>query len=222
MATRVTEVAPRRIHLAACRAYYFEFGATGVTKRRSYWIRVLTLWTVHGVTPPCRRGFLHPRLKRWSIAMACVKTILHVTTAPPRVQVPSGSLVLGPILPEDSMRHHAWQKKRGHRHYLTTTCTARCLFHTSTASSPGLSLGTPRSSVASGAGLEPGAPRRRVLVQDIRNGHLDYDRMWCGALRPEIAAQPVHGMGIEVRARGMRQVRVHVQRFRRGDALEHR
>jgi hypothetical protein len=27
-------------------------------------------------------------------------------------------------------------------------------------------------------------------------------------------------MGIEVCARGMRQVRVHVQRFRRGDALE--
>jgi hypothetical protein len=35
----------------------------------------------------------------------------------------------------------------------------RCLFHTSTASSPRLSLGAPRSSVASGAGLEPGAPR---------------------------------------------------------------
>ena len=46
--------------------------------------------------------------------------------------------------------------------------------------------------------------------------------MWCGALRAEIAAQPVHGMGIEVRARGMRQVGVHVQRFRRGDALEDR
>ena len=39
-------------------------------------------------------------------------------------------------------------------------CTySRCLFHKSTASSPGLSLGAPRSSVASGAGLEPGAPR---------------------------------------------------------------
>src|SRR5882724_2261986 len=38
-------------------------------------------------------------------------------------------------------------------------CQTRCLFHTSTASSPELSLGTPRSSVASGAGLEPGAPR---------------------------------------------------------------
>src|SRR5215510_2269601 len=37
----------------------------------------------------------------------------------------------------------------------------RCLFQTFTASSPGLSLGSPRSSVASGAGLEPGAPRRR-------------------------------------------------------------
>src|SRR6266446_7695872 len=49
--------------------------------------------------------------------------------------------------------------------------TQRCLFHTSTASSPGLSLGSPRSSVASGAGLEPGAPRRRALVQDLRNGH---------------------------------------------------
>src|SRR5437773_10817531 len=99
---------------------------------------------------------------------------------------------------------------------------ARCLFHTATASSPGLSLGAPRSSVASGAGLEPGAPRRRALVQDIRNGHLDYDRMWCGALRSKIAAQPVHGVDIEVRARGMRQVRVHVERFRRSDALEDR
>jgi len=39
---------------------------------------------------------------------------------------------------------------------------------------------------------------------------------------PEIAAQPVHGVGIEVRARCMPQVRVHVQRFRRGDALEDR
>jgi hypothetical protein len=37
----------------------------------------------------------------------------------------------------------------------------RCLFHKSTASSPGFSLGAPRSSVASGAGLEPGAPRER-------------------------------------------------------------
>jgi hypothetical protein len=36
---------------------------------------------------------------------------------------------------------------------------ARCLFHKSTASSPGCFLGTPRSSVASGAGLEPGASR---------------------------------------------------------------
>ena len=35
----------------------------------------------------------------------------------------------------------------------------RCLFHTSTASSPRLFLGAPRSSVASGAGLEPGVPR---------------------------------------------------------------
>jgi hypothetical protein len=42
------------------------------------------------------------------------------------------------------------------------------------------------------------------------------------ALRTEIAAQPVHGMGIEVRARGMRQVRVHVQCFRRGDARAYR
>src|SRR5262249_55233262 len=33
------------------------------------------------------------------------------------------------------------------------------LLHTSTASFPGLSLGSPRSSVACGAGLEPGAPR---------------------------------------------------------------
>src|SRR5687768_14282830 len=41
-----------------------------------------------------------------------------------------------------------------------------------------------------------------------------------GALCPEITAQPVHGMGIEVCTRGMRQVRVHVQRFWRGDALE--
>src|SRR6266545_3474734 len=49
---------------------------------------------------------------------------------------------------------------------------SRCLFHASTASSPGLSLGSPRSSVASGAGLEPGAPRRRALAQDLRNGHL--------------------------------------------------
>ena len=48
----------------------------------------------------------------------------------------------------------------------------RCLFHKSTASSPGFSLGSPRSSVASGAGLEPGAPRGRALVQDLRNGHL--------------------------------------------------
>ena len=36
------------------------------------------------------------------------------------------------------------------------------------------------------------------------------------------AVQPVHGMGIEVCARGMRQVRVHVERFRRSDALEYR
>src|SRR6266498_3984 len=49
---------------------------------------------------------------------------------------------------------------------------ARCLFHKSTASSPGLSLGSPRSSVASGAGLEPGAPRMKALEQDLRNGHL--------------------------------------------------
>ena len=32
--------------------------------------------------------------------------------------------------------------------------------------SPGLSRGSPTSSVASGAGLEPGAPRMRVLTQD--------------------------------------------------------
>src|SRR6266436_6655248 len=63
-------------------------------------------------------------------------------------------------------------RKGEHRHYLTTACTARCLFYTSTASSPGLSLGAPRSSVASGAGLEPGAPRRKALAQDLRNGHL--------------------------------------------------
>ena len=37
----------------------------------------------------------------------------------------------------------------------------RCLFHTFTASSLGLFLGSPRSSVASGAGLEPGAPREK-------------------------------------------------------------
>ena len=40
-----------------------------------------------------------------------------------------------------------------------------------TASSLGLSLGAPRSSVASGAGLEPGAPRekdwRRTCEMDI-------------------------------------------------------
>ena len=113
VATGVTEAAPRRIHLAACRAYHFEFGATGVTEQRSRWIRVLTLWTVHGVPPPCRRGFLHSRPRRWSIAMAGVQTISHVTTAPPRVQVPSGSLVLWPILAEDSLRHHAWQKRQG-------------------------------------------------------------------------------------------------------------
>src|SRR5262249_45772594 len=47
----------------------------------------------------------------------------------------------------------------------------RELFHTSTASSPGLTLGPPRSSVASGAGLEPGAPRRAL---DLRNGHLAF------------------------------------------------
>ena len=85
VATGVTEAAPRRIHLAACRAYYFEFGTTGVTEPRPHWIRVLTLWTVHGVPPPCRRGFLHPRPRRRSIAMACIKTISHVTTASPRV-----------------------------------------------------------------------------------------------------------------------------------------
>ena len=45
--------------------------------------------------------------------MACVQTISHVATAPPRVQVPSGSLVLWPILAEDSLRHHAWQKRQG-------------------------------------------------------------------------------------------------------------
>ena len=48
--------------------------------------------------------------------------------------------------------------------------STRCLFHKYTTSSPGFSLGAPRSSVASGAGLEPGAPRR-ALAQDLRNGH---------------------------------------------------
>src|SRR5438093_8181373 len=32
--------------------------------------------------------------------------------------------LLWPILPEDLMRHHAWQKRRGHQHYLTTASTA--------------------------------------------------------------------------------------------------
>lgn len=41
------------------------------------------------------------------------------------------------------------------------------------------------------------------------------------ALCPKIAPQPVHGMGVEIGARGMGQVWVHVQRFGRGDALEH-
>jgi len=35
--------------------------------------------------------------------MACVNPISHVTTAPPRVEVLLGSLVLWPILPEASM-----------------------------------------------------------------------------------------------------------------------
>jgi hypothetical protein len=47
-----------------------------------------------------------------------------------------------------------------------------------------------------------------------------HDRTWCGALCPEIAAPPMHGLGIEVRAWCLRQVRVYRQRFRRGDALE--
>src|SRR5262249_31902319 len=59
-ATRITETAPRWIHLAACRAYCFELGATGVTEPCSRRIRMLTLWTVHGVPPPCRHGYLHP------------------------------------------------------------------------------------------------------------------------------------------------------------------
>src|SRR5205807_6903417 len=56
-----------------------------------------------------------------------------------------------------------------------------CLLHTSTASSPGFSLGAPRSSVASGAGLEPGVPRGRALAQDLRNGHLGWScpRLMC-------------------------------------------
>ena len=52
-----------------------------------------------------------------------------------------------------------------------------------------------------------------------------FSSLLCGrgperALCPQIATQPMHGMGIEIRARGMRQVWVHVQRFRRREALE--
>ena len=48
--------------------------------------------------------------------------------------------------------------------------STRCLFHKYTTSSPGLSMGAPRSSVASGAGLEPGVPGgywRRTYEMDI-------------------------------------------------------
>ena len=49
--------------------------------------------------------------------------------------------------------------EKGH---LAAPCDTICLFHKYTTSSPGCSLGAPRSSVASGAGLEPGAPKRAL------------------------------------------------------------
>jgi hypothetical protein len=51
------------------------------------------------------------RPKRWSTATACVKTFSNITTAPPHIWVFSGSLRLRPILPEDPMGRHAWQKR---------------------------------------------------------------------------------------------------------------
>ena len=56
--------------------------------------------------------------------------------------------------------------------YKIAKLMTRCLFHKYTTSSPELSLGAPRSSVASRAGLEPGVPRRKALAKDLRNGHL--------------------------------------------------
>jgi hypothetical protein len=63
------------------------------------------------------------------------------------------------------------RRKIPHGHTCSRGSRPSCLLHTFTASSPGLSLGAPRSSVASGAGLEPGVPRG-ALAQDLRNGRL--------------------------------------------------
>lgn len=90
---------------AACRACSFERGATGITEPLSCRIRVLPRWTVPRVSSPCWCGFLHPLPTRWLIAIASHQDHCAGHNRPPRIQVPSGALVLRPIVPEDSMLH---------------------------------------------------------------------------------------------------------------------
>ena len=77
-----------------------------------------------------------------------------------------------PPLPVTALKGDKGTAHRNMGHDPKKTTLARCLFHKYTTSSPGLSLGAPRSSVASRAGLEPGVPRGKALAKDLRNGHL--------------------------------------------------